>query len=343
MSVEDVDACVKDGLGLRWSFMGPFETIDLNAPGGVADYAARFGVMLDPAQEVVALIGSKEGLANMALAWLDPGDLALVPDPGYPTYFMAPLLVGATTYPMPLVEENGFLPDLEAIPAEVAQRARMLWLNYPNNPTGAVAPLEFLAAAVDYCRRHDILLCYDAPYCDICFDGYVAPSILQVPGAKEVALEFNSLSKSHNMAGWRLGMAVGNPVAVEALARVKTNIDSGPFLPIQEAGIAALTGDQSWLEGRNAIYQERRDIIVEALNRAGLKTETPKASLYLWARVPAGRNAAEFANWLLDETGVSITPGTAFGAHGEGFVRLSIGTATERVREAMGRILAVSR
>jgi LL-diaminopimelate aminotransferase len=302
-------------------------------------YAARFGVTLDPAREIVALLGSKEGLANMALAWLDPGDLVLVPDPGYPTYSMAPLMVGAEVHAVPLLEERGYLPDLAAIPPEVARRARLLWLNYPNNPTGAVAPLAFLAEAVEFCRRHDILLCYDAPYCDICFDGYVAPSILQVPGAKEVAIEFNSLSKSHNMAGWRLGMAVGNEVAVEALARVKTNIDSGPFLAVQEGAIAALTGDQSWLEERNAIYQERRDLIVETFNAIGMPTATPRASLYVWPRLPAdGRNAEEVANWLLEETGVSLTPGTAFGPHGEGHLRVSIGAPTERVREAMARL-----
>ena len=289
--------------------------------------------------EIVALLGSKEGLANMALAWLDPGDLVLVPDPGYPTYSMAPLMVGAEIYAVPLLEERGYLPDLAAIPPEVARRARLLWLNYPNNPTGAVAPLAFLAEAVEFCRRHDILLCYDAPYCDICFDGYVAPSILQVPGAREVAIEFNSLSKSHNMAGWRLGMAVGNEVAVEALARVKTNIDSGPFLAVQEGAIAALTGDQSWLEERNAIYQERRDLVVETFNTIGMPTATPKASLYVWPRLPAdGRSAEEVANWLLEETGVSLTPGTAFGPHGEGHLRVSIGAPTERVREAMARL-----
>ena len=302
-------------------------------------YAARFGVTLDPTREIVALLGSKEGLANMALAWLDPGDLVLVPDPGYPTYSMAPLMVGATLYSVPLVEERGYLPDLAAIPPEIARRARLLWLNYPNNPTGAIAPLDFLAEGVEFCRRYDILLCYDAPYCDICFDGYLAPSILQVPGAKEVAIEFNSLSKSHNMAGWRLGMAVGNEVAVEALARVKTNIDSGPFLAVQEGAIAALTGDQSWLEERNAIYRERRDLIVETFNAVGMPTATPKASLYVWPRLPAdGRSAEEVATWLLEEVGVSLTPGTAFGPHGEGHLRVAIGAPTERVREAMARL-----
>ncbi len=308
----------------------------------VADYyQARFHVTLDPTREVVGLLGSKEGIANMALAWLDPGDLVLVPDPCYPTYTAGPRLVGAMIYPMPLLEENGFLPDLRAIPADVADRARLMWLNYPNNPTGAVASLGFLAEAVDFCRRHEILLCFDAPYCDVCFDGYAAPSILQIPGAKEVAIEFNSLSKSHNMAGWRVGMAVGNPIAVEALARVKTNIDSGIFLAIQDAAIAALTGDQSWLEERNAIYQERRDIIVQALNEIGLRATAPRASLYIWPQIPTGHTSAEVAGRLLEEAHVSVTPGTAFGSHGEGYLRFSIGTPTDRVREAMERIRRV--
>lgn len=308
----------------------------------VADYyASRFHVKLDPTREIVGLLGSKEGIANMALAWLDPGDLALIPDPGYPTYTTGPRLAGATIYPMPLSEENGFLPDLRAIPAEVATRARLMWLNYPNNPTGAVASLEFLAEAVDFCRQHDILLCFDAPYCDICFDGYVAPSILQIPGAKEVAIEFNSLSKSYNMAGWRVGMAVGNPIAVEALARVKTNIDSGIFLAIQEAAIAALTGDQSWLEERNAIYQERRDLIVQTLNEIGLHATTPQAGLYVWPRIPASHTSAEAAERLLEEAHISVTPGTAFGPHGEGYLRFSLGAPTDRVREAMKRIRQV--
>jgi LL-diaminopimelate aminotransferase len=305
----------------------------------VADYyASRFGVKLDPTREIVGLLGSKEGIAHMALAWLDPGDLALIPDPGYPTYITGTRLAGAITYPIPLLERNGFLPDLQAIPKDVADRARLMWLNYPNNPTGAVASLETLAEAVDFCRRHDILLCFDAPYCDVCFDGYTAPSILQIPGAKEVAIEFNSLSKSHNMAGWRVGMAVGNPVAVEALARTKTNIDSGIFLAIQEAAIAALTGDQSWLKERNAIYQERRDLIVQTLNEVGMHADVPRAGLYVWPRIPTGYTSTDIAERLLEEAHVSVTPGTAFGPHGEGYLRLSLGAPTSQVREAMERI-----
>lgn len=301
-------------------------------------YERRFGVSLSPQTEVVALLGSKEGIANMALAWLDPGDLALVPDPCYPTYEMGPRMVGAEIFRMPLLPENGFLPDLDAIPPAVAERARLMWLNYPNNPTGAIAPMEFLERAVDFCRRHDILLCHDAPYCEITFDGYRAPSVLEIPGAKDVAIEFNSFSKSYNMAGWRIGMAVGNATAVQALARIKTNIDSGIFLPIQEAAIAALTGDQSWMEERNRIYQERRDIIVDTLHAIGLEVNTPLASLYVWPRLPHGASAQEVATRWLEEAGVSVTPGTTYGEYGEGYLRISIGAPTERVREAMERI-----
>ncbi|HSJ54176.1 MAG TPA: aminotransferase class I/II-fold pyridoxal phosphate-dependent enzyme, partial [Anaerolineae bacterium] len=228
-------------------------------------YEGRFGVSLSPDKEVVPLIGSKEGIANVALAFVDPGDTVLVPDPGYPTYAMGTLLAGGTPYCFPLTAERGFMPDLETIPAGVAASAKLLWLNYPNNPTGAIAPMELFEEVVAFARRYDLLVCHDNPYCDVTFDGYDAPSLLQVPGARDVALEFNSLSKTYNMAGWRVGMAVGNPVAVAALATVKTNIDSGMFRAIQDASVLALTGDQGWLTERNEIYRQRRDMILEAL------------------------------------------------------------------------------
>lgn len=303
-----------------------------------AYYDQRFGVSLHPDQEVLPLIGSKEGIVNLTVAWLDPGDLALVPDPAYPVYQMAAFIAGGEVHPLPLVAENGFLPDLDAIPAAAAQRARLLWLNYPNNPTGATADLAFFERAVHFARRHEILLCHDAPYCDVTFDGYRAPSLLSVPGAKQVAVEFNSLSKSHNMAGWRVGMAVGNPTAIQALTLVKSNADSGIFTAIQEAAITALTGDQSWLQARNAVYQTRRDLALAGLAAAGIQAEAPKAGLYVWAAVPPGFSAAAFATLLLEQTGVSLTPGSAFGAHGEGFVRVSLGMDTERIREAMRRV-----
>jgi len=305
----------------------------------IADYyAQRFAVALDPATEVLPLIGSKEGIVNMALAWLDPGDLALVPDPGYPSYGIGSYLAGGETYTVPLLAANDFLPDLEAIPNRVADRARLLWLNYPNNPTAAVAPLEFFERVVTFARQHDLLICHDAPYTDIAFDGYRAPSLLQVPGAREVAVEFNSLSKSHNMAGWRVGMVVGHARVIDALLRVKSNVDSGIFRAVQDAAVVALTGDQSWLVERNAIYQQRRDMVLTTLEEVGLSARRPQAGLYVWPEVPPGDTAAGFADRLLRKTGISITPGTAFGQYGEGYLRLSLGQDTTRIKEALDRL-----
>jgi LL-diaminopimelate aminotransferase len=302
-------------------------------------YATRYGVTLSVTDEVLPLLGSKEGIANMALAWLDPGDLVLVADPGYPTYRMGAAMAGAEVCSMPLLAGNGFLPDLGAIPTDVADRARMMWLNYPNNPTGAVAPLSFFETAVDFCRRHDILLCHDAPYADVCYDGYRAPSLLSVPGAKDVAIEFNSLSKSHNMAGWRVGVAVGNSIAVNALLQIKSNVDTGIFIPIQDAAAAALNGDQSWIEERNAIYQQRRDMIFDLLaNNWGLQVAKPQASLYLWPHVPKGYTSASFTEKILLATGVSTTPGAEFGPHGEGYIRISVGQSTAKITEALERM-----
>lgn len=301
-------------------------------------YAQRFAVDLDPDSEVLPLIGSKEGIAHLALAWLDAGDVALVPDPGYPVYGMGALIAGAEPFAVPLLESNQYLPDLEALPAAVMQRARILWLNYPNNPTGATATLDFFAHAVAFARRHDLLLCHDAPYCDVGFDGYQAPSLLQVPGARAVAVEFNSLSKSHNMAGWRLGMAVGNAQVLAALLQVKGNVDTGIFQAVQAAAVTALTGDQTWIAERNSIYQARRDLVLAGLRQAGLRAATPQAGLYIWAATPAGSTAAAFCELLLVQTGVSVTPGSAFGTCGEGYFRISLGTATTRLAEAMDRI-----
>lgn len=302
-------------------------------------YQKRFGVKLNPDTQVVPLIGSKEGIAHVPTAFVNAGDVVLVPDPGYPTYRMSVRLVEGKTYSLPLLSRNDYLPDLEAIPKKVLQRSVVLWLNYPNNPTGAVASLDFFERAVDFAHRHDLLICHDAPYADVTYDGYIAPSMLQVDGANDVVLEFNSLSKSHNMAGWRVGMAVGNAQAVNALALVKTNLDSGIFRPIQDAAIVALTGDQSWMAERNAIYQNRRDIVLAALKQAGLPVRKPKASLYLWPQVPAGITSADFARRLLKKTGVSVTPGTVFGQHGEGHVRISLGQATDRIHKAMERLV----
>lgn len=305
----------------------------------IADYyLRRFGVELDAGTETLPLLGSKEGLANIALAWLDPGDLALVPDPGYPTYQMGAKMAGADVYFTPLERRLGWLPDLEAIPAEVAQRARLMWISYPNNPTGAVAPFGFYKEVVAFCRLHDILLCSDLPYADVGFNGYQAPSVLAVPDAKEVAIEFNSMSKSHHMAGWRVGMAVGNAVAVKALLQVKSNIDSGIFRPVQDAATAALNADDSWMAARNAEYQQRRDIILETIRAIGMAAECPKASLYIWAQPPNGYSSVEFAEKVLLETGVSFTPGDAYGPSGAGYIRISMGTEMAKIAEAMARL-----
>ncbi len=303
-------------------------------------YARRFGVMLDPDKQAMPLIGSKEGIVNMALAWLDAGDLALLPDPGYAPYAAGARLAGATFATFPLLAENGFLPDFDAIPAETAERAKLMWLNYPNNPTGAVADLDFLARAVDFARRHNILLCHDAPYCDLTYGDYVAPSILQVEGALDVAVEFNSLSKTFNMAGWRMGMAVGNEAALAALAQVKSNMDSGLFRPLQEAAIAALDNTTpAWLAARNALYRERFDVLAEGLRALGMAAQPPQATLYLWAAIPAGWPSSEaFALAVMERTGVVFAPGSFFGPAGEGYVRVSVTASTERVREAARRL-----
>lgn len=301
-------------------------------------YGKRFGVELDPNKEVLALLGSKEAIAHLCQAFVDPGDISLASDPGYPTYHTAPSMAGGESYSVPLLAENDFLPDFSRIPEEVARRARLLWLNYPNNPTGAVAGREFFAQAVEFARKYDILVVHDNPYSEIAFDGYVAPSFLEVPGAKEVGVELHSLSKTYNMAGWRIGMAVGNAEAVSALARVKSNIDSGIFRPIQEAAVVALTGDQSWTIERNLIYQRRRDAMLEGLAAAGLKTLKPKGGLYIWTKVPEGYTSLEFFELLFEKIGVVTAVGTEYGSQGEGYLRISITTPEERMREAAERI-----
>ena len=307
----------------------------------VADYYAnRFEVELDPQSEVIGLIGSKEGLFNLSQVILNPGDISLVPDPGYPVYSASGLIAGGEIHYFPLTLERQFLPDLAAIPQEVLEKAKILWLNYPNNPTGAVASMAFFEEAVAFARKHHLLLAHDAPYTEICFDGYTAPSILQVPGAKDVTVEFNSLSKSYNMAGWRLGMAVGNPDVIRYLFTYKSQMDTSNFAPIFTAGVTALSGDQTWLGERNAIYKQRRDLVVKGLRESGFTLETPKAAIYVWAQLPkAFTDSTEFCARLLEETGVSMTPGIVYGQHGEGFVRISLGTATQRIEEAMQRLV----
>jgi LL-diaminopimelate aminotransferase len=302
-------------------------------------YQNRFNVQIDPEKEALGLIGSKEGLYNLSQVILNPGDVSLIPDPGYPVYTSGAVIAGAEIYPLPLLKQNAFLPDLASIPSDVLKRARLLWLNYPNNPTGAIAPFEFLVQAVEFGRKHGIVIAHDAPYVDICFNGYIAPSLMQVPGAKEVGVEFNSLSKAYNMGGWRLGMVVGNPQIINYIFTLKSQIDTSHFGPMMDAGIAALTGDQTWLEERNDIYLYRRDIVLAGLRKAGFEVDTPPAAIYVWARLPKGyTDSMDFCTRLLDETGVSMTPGIVFGQYGEGFLRISLGTATDRIKEAMDRV-----
>lgn len=308
----------------------------------IADYyGKRFNVELDADTETLALIGSKEGLFNLAQVIINPGDVVFVPDPGYPVYNSGSIISGARVVLMPLLEKNGFLPDLDSLPTEDVAKAKILWLNYPNNPTGAIADLDFFKKAIDFGKKNRLLIAHDAPYTDICFDGYRAPSILQIPGAKDVAVEFNSLSKTYNMAGWRLGMAVGNAEVIKYLHTYKSQMDSSLFAPIIDAGIAALDGDQTWLEDRNKIYQQRRDIVVQGLQAAGFRVQTPPATIYVWAGLPVGvQDSLQFCDQLLTETGVSATPGIVYGKFGEGFLRVSLGTATDRIKQAMDRIVA---
>jgi LL-diaminopimelate aminotransferase len=303
----------------------------------VADfYERRFGVSLDPETEVQPLIGSKEGLAHLCLAFIDPGDEALVPDPGYPVYGIGTQLAGGRSVSMPLRASTGFLPDL----GELAPTARtkLLWLNYPSNPTAATADAAFFEDVVRFAGRHDLLLCHDAAYSEITFDGYVAPSVLEVPGAKDVSIEFGSLSKTYNMTGWRVGYAVGNAEAIRALATVKTNLDSGIFNAIQRAAVAALNGPQDHVETMRAIYQKRRDAVVTALADIGVAVEPPLGSIYVWVPVLAGTTSAGFAAELLDQAAVVVAPGTGYGPSGEGFVRFSLTVADDRLEEAMRRV-----
>ena len=301
-------------------------------------YSRRFGVELDPETEALSLIGAKEGIGHLPLGILDPGDTALVPDPGYPVYSVGTLFAGAESYMLPLTEENCWLPDLDAIPEDVARSASLLWINYPNNPTGATAELDFFESAVAFARKYDVAIMHDACYTEVAFDGYRPPSFLEVDGAKDVGVEFHSLSKTYNMTGWRLGMAVGNAEMVEALRVVKSNLDSGVSQAVQRMGIAAMSLSDDAIAERNAVYQGRMDRVVEALKSIGLSVERPKASLYVWARVPEGYTSAEFSERLLDERDVLVSAGSGYGEYGEGYVRLSMTVSDEGVDRAVDRI-----
>ena len=304
-------------------------------------YQRRFGVEdLDPATEIIPAIGAKECIFNLNLAFLDPDDVALASDPGYPVYTAGPTLVGASSHLMPLRPDHGFTPDLAAIPAEIAQRAKLLFINYPNNPTGAIAPEGFFERVVDYARAHDILVVHDNAYSETTYDGYRAPSFLQTPGAKEVGVEVFSLSKGYNMTGWRCAAIAGNAEAIQSYWRLKTNIDSGNFEAVQLAGVAALSPDaDAEVASMNELYRRRRDLVVAALPKIGVDVKAPKATIYVWAPVPSGlATAAEYCEHVQEEAAVVISPGGAYGPNGEGFFRISLTTPDARLTEAVDRL-----
>ena len=305
-------------------------------------YQERFGVELDPDTEVVSLIGSKEGIAHFPLAFVNPGDVALVPAPAYPVYHIATMFAGGESYFMPLLSENRFLPDLNAIPDEITSRARIMFINYPNNPTSAVADLEFFRKVVEFARDNNILVCHDAAYTEMAFDGYRPPSFLAADGAKEVGIEFHSLSKTYNMTGWRIGFAVGNREAIDGLGAIKSNIDSGVFQAVQMAGIEAIRGDQSCVRDMVQVYSRRRDLMVKGLQDVGFEVESPRATFYLWIKVPEGYTSSDLTERLLEDAGLVVTPGNGFGEPGEGYFRIALTQKRERLAEAVQRLKALS-
>lgn len=312
---------------------------ELSFRKAVADwYKKRFNVALDPVKEVCALIGSKEGLAHLFFAFVDPGDITLVPDPAYPVYKIGTLLAGGKPYFLPLTAKNKFLPDLESIPENILIKSRLLFINYPNNPTGAVADLSFFKKAVAFARKNRLLLVSDLAYSEMGYAGFKPHSALEVPGAKEVCIEFHSLSKTYNMTGWRIGMAVGNAEAVQALATIKSNVDSGAFKAIQFAAVEALTGPQKCVEDNNQVFEERAYTLVDGLNSLGWKMEKPKATFYVWVPVPKGETSRSFTEILLDKCGILVVPGSGYGNAGEGYVRFAITLPRERIAEAIGRL-----
>jgi len=301
-------------------------------------YKKRFDVDLDPANEVLPLIGSKEGIGHIAFCFIDNGDIALVPDPAYPVYAIGTQLAGGSPYYLPLKAENDFLPDLKSIKAFILKNTKVLWISYPNNPTGAVAGLDFFQEVVEFAKQNDILVCHDGPYSEVAFDDYQPASFMQAEGARDVGVEFHSLSKSYNMTGWRIGMVVGNADAIKALRTLKSNLDSGIPQAIQYMAIEALNGPQDCVAEHNAVYQRRRDLIIEVLERIGLEVTPPKASLYIWAKVPRGYNSVEFTTDLLDQAGVAVTPGVGYGPSGEGYVRLSLTITDASLVKGLSRL-----
>jgi LL-diaminopimelate aminotransferase len=303
----------------------------------------RFGVRVDPFTELHPLIGSKEGIAHLAMAVLDPGDAAVVPEPGYAVYEGATVLAGAEPHRRTLTPRTNFLLELADVPADTVRRTKLVYLNYPNNPTAAIAPRDYLERTVEFCRRHRIVIAYDNPYCEITFDGYVAPSIFEIAGAREIAVEFHSLSKTFCMTGWRLGWAVGRPELIAALARVKNYVDTGAFLAVQAAGAAVLAHAETLAQGYVARFQERRDALLPVLRAQGFEPDTPGATMYVWVPLPEGLASDAFARRALTEAGVVTLPGSGFGAGGEGFFRLALTVSTPRLVEAaerLGKVLA---
>lgn len=301
-------------------------------------FEKRFGIRFDPQTEVLTLIGSKEGIAHIPLAFVNPGDYVLVPSPGYPVYRVATLFAGGTPYFMPLLKENDFLPKLSEIPKEVAERSKLLFINYPNNPTSAIAERPFFEEVIAFARKYNVIVCHDAAYSELAFDGYRPLSFFEIEGAKEVGIEFHSLSKTFNMTGWRIGFAVGNPEIVSGLGRVKTNIDSGLFQAIQEAGIEALNRYDTPIPNLIRIYEGRRDVMVKGLREIGLEVDLPKATFYLWIKVPKGYTSAQFATLLLEKAGIVATPGNGFGEAGEGYIRMALTVDESRLKEAIERL-----
>lgn len=301
-------------------------------------YKKRADVDLDPIQEIVSLIGSKEGIAHIPLAFINPGDVVLVPSPAYPVYAIATMFAGGKPFEMPLLKENDFLPDLGSIPGDILANAKMMFINYPNNPTAAPATQDFFKSVVDFAARNNLIICHDFAYSEMTFDGYIPPSFLSIPGAKDVGIEFHSLSKTYNMTGWRIGWAAGNSQIIGGLGRIKSNIDSGIFEAIQVAGIEALEGDQQCLADMRRIYTERRDVLVAGLKKLGISVEAPKATFYVWFEVPSGYTSATFASLLLEKSGIVATPGNGFGAPGEGYVRMALTVSKERLVEAVERM-----
>lgn len=336
--IESLDEAANDPANHQYpSYVGMMEFRKSMA----AYYKRTRNIELDPASEVLTLIGSKEGVGHIPLAFVNPGDIVLIPDPGYPVYVSGTILAGGEARFMPLLRENGFMPDLDAVPADIASRAKLMFINYPNNPTAGTCEEDFFRKVVEFAREYNIIVIHDAAYADVTFDGYRAPSFLDTPGAKEVGIELYSLSKTYNMTGWRIAAALGNSDIITGLGKVKTNLDSGVFQPVQYAAITALESGQDCVEESNRIYSERRDVVIEGLKRLGWDVDKPRGTFYVWITLPEGIKSADMTARLIKEAAVVTTPGAGFGRHGEGFIRMAMTTSKERLSEAVDRISKV--